>query len=179
MKLIAFAAATAALTLLAPSLGQAQAAPSAAQLALGRQIVEAQGGVANMSALAHNMSQSLMTAMGQNMPADQKQALQSAVDEVMVQMVPRALQISEQIYAGDFTEGQLKDMLAFYTSPTGRALAARLPEISQQTGAAMQQMSPAIQLKMLTLFCQKTTCPAELKAGIAQLDKSVPGNQRF
>jgi len=36
-----------------------------------------------------------------------------------------------EIYANQFSESQLRDLIAFYSTPTGRALTSKVPEIAE------------------------------------------------
>jgi hypothetical protein len=158
---------------------QTPAAPSPERLQLARRIIEAQGGLVNMAAMTRNMSQGLLASVGQGLPSEQRQALQESIEEANTDLLPRMLGVSERIYATEFDEKQLSDMLAFYNSPTGKTLTARLPQIGQEIGIAVAQMMPALQLKMLVRLCEKTDCPAALRQRIGTLRQSIPVEQRF
>jgi uncharacterized protein len=48
------------------------------------------------------------------------------------------------IYRRNFTQQEVDDMLAFYRSPTGRAVVDKLPATIQQAGQAVQKLLPPL-----------------------------------
>ena len=58
------------------------------------------------------------------------------LDEMLDRMAP--------VYARNFTVAELKDITAFYRSPTGQKLIARLPSISKESFAIGQQFGREI-----------------------------------
>ena len=48
-----------------------------------------------------------------------------------------------QTYKQAFTEPELREIIAFYTTPTGRKLATRLPEMMQRAAAAGGRLANA------------------------------------
>ncbi len=48
------------------------------------------------------------------------------------------------IYANNFSAGELRDLNAFYKTPTGQKLLAKLPVVTQQSMAAGQQFGRAV-----------------------------------
>jgi uncharacterized protein len=73
--------------------------------------------------------------------------------------------LMERIYAQEFTEAEIRDMIAFYRTPTGQKSAAKLP-ILQARGAAMGQQLVAAHKDELT---------AALTARAKQLQDSTTG----
>jgi hypothetical protein len=57
-----------------------------------------------------------------------------------------------KIYAADFTDEQLDSMIAFYTSPAGKALLDKTPEITQQTMGVVQQRMATLQPQVRQLM---------------------------
>jgi hypothetical protein len=64
------------------------------------------------------------------------------LDEMLDRMAP--------IYAKNFTVAELKDITAFYRSPTGQKLIARLPNISKESFAVGQQFGREIAAELHT-----------------------------
>ena len=179
MKL-ACAAALAALLL--PTIGWSQtpAAPDPERLRLARQIFEAQGGLANMTAVIKGaMASMAQSAAPQPGDTDFQKAVMTASNAAMIRMLPRLLDDMATVYANNFDETELKGILAFYQTPTGKALVAKLPQVGAQTAGAMGKMMPAMQLSVLESVCASMTCPATALDRLAKLKDAVPAGQRF
>jgi len=118
MSTFAIAAGLAALSLIAaPAL--AQTAPDPQRLALARQIFEVQGGATSAAAAIRGMQKS----MAESLPTPEaRQRMAEAMDSMVTAVLPRLYDELASFYASDFTEGQLKDILSFYKSPTGQAM---------------------------------------------------------
>jgi len=59
--------------------------------------------------------------------------------------------VYSQIYTSDFTDSELDGMIAFYNSPSGKALLEKLPDIGQQTMRIVQERMQALQPQMQQL----------------------------
>ena len=97
----------------------------------------------------------------------QDKAMQLAIDAVGWKAMKSEY---VKIYATDFTDEQLDAMIAFYTSPAGKALLDKTPEITQQTMGAVQQrmatLQPQVRQLMEDLASKlKATTPASPKSG--------------
>lgn len=62
----------------------------------------------------------------------------SAAERALVGVEPEAARAAADAYARAFTTAELRQLIAFYTTPLGRKLRERLPAITQETQAAMQ-----------------------------------------
>jgi hypothetical protein len=180
MKL-ACAAALAALLCPTLSWSQPPAAPDPQRLLLARQIFEAQGGVSNMTAAVRGA----MAGAAPNLPQqpgtdpEMQKKILAATNETMIKLLPRVIDEMAKVYANNFDEAELKSILAFYQSPAGRVLVAKMPEIGAQSGAAMGKLMPQVQLSVLEGVCASTTCTAPVQARLTQLKQSIPADQRF
>ena len=99
-------------------------------------------------------------------------AMKDALDDEFDQMIPQILDIAVQIYARDFTEQELSDLLAFYQSPTGRSMIAKTPQVAHDTMAAVIPLVPNMQRNLIDDFCVRMECKPEMKKSI--LDR-LPG----
>ena len=116
-------------------------APSPEQLALAREVVAVSG--------AEDMMNDMLEAMAPQM-ADQIVAGGASREfaarfveifrEEFARDAPRVTELISLAYAGAFTEAQLRDLHAFYLSPTGQALIAKMPALT----AAMTQVGVRI-----------------------------------
>ena len=101
------------------------------------------------------------------------------MDKAMSALLPHLVDQMAVIYAINFDEHQLKDMIAFYQSPTGKVMVEKMPEISRQSVMAMSRYMPQLQADMLDSMCAKTACPAAAQAQLAKLKASISADQRF
>jgi hypothetical protein len=165
-----------ALSLAAGPLAHAQADEGLARReAIVGQILEAQGGIAAMRQVMQNAGEAAGAQMLSNLPADKADEAKAFLHQVMVDvantMAPKLVQDAERVWAAEFTEQELRDILAFYQSPTGKSLAAKLPEISRQTGLIVGRHAPELQLMIVDRACAKFGCPANVLSQIEALKK--------
>jgi len=144
----------------AASSASPQADPALERLGLAKRLLDDMGGAANMtSALNTIMSAYAAQVTSQaNLPADRAEALRQAMSESLAAMTPRVLDEVARVYAQDFDAAQLADMTAFYEGPTGRALVAKLPQITQQSVMIGGRLMPEMQQEMIRRYCQKVSC---------------------
>jgi hypothetical protein len=57
-----------------------------------------------------------------------------------------------------FTEQELRDLVAFYEAPSGQALIAKTPQLTQKMMAQMPTIMAEMQGKMLQKLCAKLNC---------------------
>jgi hypothetical protein len=101
---------------------------------------------------------------------DGADALKSYVVDLMkvevADMEAKMLPKIAEIYAENFSEKQLNDILAFYASPTGQALLDKQPALAREAQLAVAPLVPPMQRDMIDkLFahvCQIQACtPAQ------------------
>jgi hypothetical protein len=56
-----------------------------------------------------------------------------------------------QIYKQNFSDKELKDMLAFYQSPTGQSMLEKMPIVTQESMQASQRMMTNVMPKINAL----------------------------
>ena len=161
-----------ALTLAAPAAASAAEAVSPARLALARELVEAAGGQENMSAMAQQMSHTMLTGLGQGMPDAPEpvvQAMRTAINATLEDSMPDLVSASVEIYAQTFTDDELKAMTQFYRTPAGRAMVQKMPALGARLGTAMAPLQVRMKLGVLARFCAQVACPDTLKTQIDAL----------
>jgi len=125
---LAFAA-TVALSAL-PAAAQQKAAPTAAQIALARELIVIKGAGKIFEAVIPGVIvEAKNTILAQN-PSLQKD-VNEVGDQLRVEYAPRLNDVLTQfatVFAGYFTEQELKDLLAFYKSPIGQKMTSLEPE---------------------------------------------------
>jgi hypothetical protein len=172
-----YASAFVAFALLAGAAQAQTAAPVDPQrLALAKQIFEAQGGAQNAAAAMRSVEKGML----ESMPSPEARERMTKVTETMAtEILPRMYDEMAAIYATDFTDAQLKDILAFYASPTGQALKAKAPVVAQQMGMVMVKLMPRFQLSVLDKVCAQTACTPQQQQQLAALKQAVPERERF
>jgi hypothetical protein len=113
----------------------AQKAPTAAQVNLARQIITISGEIHALDPLIPSVLQQTYTNFVQQNPD-----LQKPLVEVMKVLQPEFMKKQDEVtsmmattYASHFTEAELKEILAFYNTPTGKKMVAELPKVLQQS----------------------------------------------
>jgi hypothetical protein len=78
------------------------------------------------------------------------------------------------IYARRFTEPQLTDMLAFYRSPAGQALASQSAAITRDRLALARKYNAELLPHMVAAVCAKYTCPPPAAANPSAPTPTAP-----
>ena len=117
-----------------------------------------------------------MDAMAAQLPATgsaKQQAdmaqMRAFLKERLTVYTPQLAAGTEQVYARDFTAAQLRDIAAFYRTPTGRVMAAKMPEIARDSVQTMRPVMLKLQRDILAKVCSMTACTDPQKATLAQL----------
>jgi hypothetical protein len=74
--------------------------------------------------------------------------LRGRLQALMVNFVSGVLKQSPAIYARSFSAQEMRDIIAFYRTPTGAKALKTLPQISAEMGALMLPQIPALQQKV-------------------------------
>ena len=152
---------------------QAAASPASAErLRLARAVFEAQGGIENITAAMDRAMGALQR--GEPSTGEAADAARRIGADVVKQALPQIMDIEAHAYAETFDEQQLRYILAFYQSPTGQVMRAKLPELSEKTGQGMARLMPAITLKILEQVCAQTTCTAQQLKALQALKQAPP-----
>jgi hypothetical protein len=116
-------------------------APTPAMVDLARQILTASGESRALDPLIPSVMQQTYTNFVQQNPD-----LQKPLVETMTALQPEFMKLQSQVtdlmanaYAAHFTEAELKEMLAFYNSPTGKKYVAEMPKVMQESLAAARE----------------------------------------
>jgi hypothetical protein len=80
-----------------------------------------------------------MEKMGKGaMPASQQKALRDAVKEILP--YEDLIKWSTDVYLKHLTRKEIDDLAVFYRTPTGKKVAAKMPQIAGEVGAMMAPM---------------------------------------
>lgn len=180
MKSLVLVVATAALA----SGAWAQSAsppPDPARMDLARRMVAASGGEAKAEAQIRMVFGAVEKGLAQNLPPEESR-LQGPIFDSMVQQVvkitPQILEITTRAYADTFTEAELRDILAFQASETGKAMVRKTPalqaEVMGESLPLIMKLMPQIMRDSVERACAEEHCtPAQRQAIDAAIAKSA------
>ncbi|WP_213772848.1 DUF2059 domain-containing protein [Bradyrhizobium sp. dw_78] len=125
----------------APAQAQTQAQPSPAAVAAAKEILAMKHASAMYAAAVPNLVQQTKDQLLQSNLNYQKDLNEVAVI-VAQKLAGREQEIGEgmaKVYASEFTEQELKDLVTFYKSPLGQKLLGSEPKAIQESMAYMNQ----------------------------------------
>ncbi len=119
----------------------AQKAPTPAQVELARQIINTSGEVHALDPLIPSVMQAAYTNFVQQNPDLQKPLVETmqALQPEFMQKQAEVADMMANAYASHFTEAELKEILAFYNTPTGKKMVGELPKVMQQSLASARE----------------------------------------
>jgi uncharacterized protein len=109
---------------------QTAAQPSAAAVALARDVVEAKGALNMFDSVINGVIEYHKTVLLESNPNLQKD-LSDVSTRLAAEFAPRRTNLQTEIaraYASRFTEAELKEILAFYKTPLGKKLIVEEPK---------------------------------------------------
>lgn len=147
----------------------AGSSPSEAKIAKARQLIEAMGGVKIYSVISSALSDQLTDGASElvksmKLPSApiQKAVLNAIIREDFTQIyVPKVTELAAQAYAEEFTDQELNDALAFYTSPSGRSFTEKMPGLTSRMLPMTKQIFPELFRDALLKYCRRTNCPKD------------------
>jgi uncharacterized protein len=129
---------------------------------------------------SHDMIQRTMEAMlkpmdqmfhdqfkkdGKKVPADFEPRFTRMVNDILTNMPwEQMTQATVPVYQKHFTNGDVNNLIAFYTSPTGQKFLQEMPEV---TGEGMQVMMPIVRKYM-------NDAQARMQQQIKDMEQSAP-----
>ncbi len=159
--------------------------PDAGRLALAREVMAATGGVqtyetqlktmfGGISALTKSISPKETPAMAQL-----RESMFKYVLDEEVKALPQMLDDMASIYAEHLTEAELRDLLAWYKSESGRSIRAKMPvialELVQKQAPLMQKMRDGILSQAIARACEENHCTTEQRQTLTALvHKTAP-----
>ncbi|HEY1878625.1 MAG TPA: DUF2059 domain-containing protein [Caulobacteraceae bacterium] len=141
----------------------ASAPPSERQLALARELVEATGISGMLTAELRDVvgqTYASMAPAASPQTEARRKVLEEAQADAMSRLAPKIVQSMVDGYARNFTAKELSDTLAFYESPTGKAMVVKMPQLMRGMTANMIRDLPEIRREMGEEACAKITCTA-------------------
>ncbi len=122
------------------------ATPSPESLAAAHELMTVMKPAEQFKAILPVIIQNMKQAIVQGRPEVEKQydAMMPAFNESAQKRVKELTETLAAIYASNFTADELRDLTAFYRTPTGQKFLARQPAIAQQSLAAGQALGRAV-----------------------------------
>lgn len=132
-----------ALALAVPGLAFAQAQPSAAQIQIARDVVEASGSARSFDPIIPGMLQRSINAFVPQNPDLQKPIVESVqtIAPAFEKRRSEIIDILARVYAAKFTEAELKELLVFYRSTIGKKFVAEQPAVLEESFRRTQEWS--------------------------------------
>ncbi len=130
------------------------------KLSLAQQIYDIAGAPslrASARTLTSGLSVQLAGALSAR-DADHAKAMVAAVNDGLTSITPDLQNEAVSRIAREFSASQLKELLAFYSSPTGRLAARRIPQILQQTVASVLNYLPQMMHGIEDSYCSRVRC---------------------
>ena len=159
----------------------AQAPVDPARMALARQMVEQNGGEQAVKTQMNLMFELMKKNMEKEIPstggavADQ---LYDDLEQELDGLVPQLIDVNAKIYAENYTDKEMRDMLAFQMSDSGRSIMKKMPAVRAQaineTLPLVMTLMPNIMQKTADRVCEAQHCNAKERKFIeAALTKAL------
>lgn len=168
---------TAAALCLGPGAAQARQAPPPAAATASKATPETRALAARYFEAIHydkmlgQMMEQMVPVMVQtlrkqtpSLTDEQSQLVSETVVESTREMTEKMKAPMIDAVAEVFTEQELRDLVAFYEAPSGQALIAKTPELTQRMMAQMPAIMAETQGKMLQKLCAKLNCTGSAPA---------------
>jgi hypothetical protein len=136
----------------APAPAAPAAAPTASQLAVAKEVINASGLGRNFDFLVPQLMDQLRNAFAQTRPEimDELTKTLLALRPEFEQQKDAVMNAAAAAYASALTEAELKDIAAFFKSPAGVRYVATQPQVMDKLYAEMQTWSRSMSDLMLT-----------------------------
>ena len=96
-----------------------------------------------------------------NLTEDERDAIVSSAAEAMDDAMPLMLDEAARITARTFTPDQLREMIAFYETDSGKVIAAKTSVLPPMASQLVLTFAPVIRADVMTRACAKVDCNAE------------------
>jgi hypothetical protein len=144
----------------------AAVSPAGEKLALAQQLViviDAQGMMRRMTdAMTSQFSKSFSGTSGDS---EMGSFMARLMNDEMETLIRKTLPQFVQVYADTFDVQDLRDLVAFYTSPLGKRLIEKGPELSRRGQSIMQPYLPGLQATLIAKtfdhVCEVKGCSAD------------------
>ncbi len=149
-------------------------APTAHQLELSHQLIEASGASANYDKLIDGMMRQIFAQAAQGQTAQSQQnlaSLEQAEEKTMAKIKPKIFEVVRNAYATTYTESEMQAILAFDRTPAGQAMIAKAPLLTQNLMGGVISLMPTIKSEMVDAVCDSLHCTrAQRQAMITKMN---------
>ena len=128
-----------------------QAQPSLTQVQLARELIESNGSLRALDAIVPTYLEQTRRMFGQTNP-DLLGPLGEVTASLQKEFEGKRSEVVDGIaraYAARFTEAELKELVTFYNSPTGKKFVTTLPAVLQESFERMQAWSTKLSEEMV------------------------------
>ncbi|HWE47761.1 MAG TPA: DUF2059 domain-containing protein [Caulobacteraceae bacterium] len=159
----------------APVIASAQTAPAATpvdpeRLALAHQLLDEM----NMKQMFHGILGKMFEAMPmKSAPGFDMRQFGKSMGAGFESAVPEFEEIEAKAYADTFTADELRGAVAFYGSPSGKALLAKLPELTAKMTPAIYAVMPKVFAVTDADYCKHVQCSTEMKDGFRREEDMI------
>jgi hypothetical protein len=162
----------------------AMAAPALAQdspggpidpqrLALAREYMRESHIDAAMRGVLANMARSMPQLSADGATDVKGRQLANSFSVGMDAALPQLMDTTAQATARVFTTQELKDLVTFYGSPSGRSMVAKMPELMQQVGPMAMQIMQTVYTTAEADYCRHETCTEADHARFQRLQSAL------
>jgi hypothetical protein len=152
-----------------------------AKLELARQVFAANGGVEAFKTQMNAMFSGMSQMMRASVPAGGEKLADAIVRNISdeeLKLIPSLVDLSAEVYAENLSQQELRDLLAWANSESGRSIRQKMPQVTQQLMVRMvpmmQAMMPSLMQKTLDRACAEAKCTPEVRKVVAEaLDKAT------
>ncbi len=155
-----------------PAMAMAQTAPppSAHQLELAKRVMNDVGGEKMvdqiMNAMMGSMTAQMANGQSKDIQEKNRTVIVPALQATMSRVMPKLMDLVTVSYAQTFSEQELTDIDAFYRSPSGQSMIAKMPQMMTSTMQAMGPIQIEIRQDFAQEVCQRTTCTPVMRAAL-------------
>jgi len=128
--------------------------PSAGAIAAAKELLELKGSTRMFDPLVPGIIETVKNNYLQTNPALYKD-LTDVATQLRTEFAPKRAEVINQVavlYAQRFSEQELKDVVAFYKTPTGKKFIAEEPTVIEQSLSAAQAWSQKLSEEVLSRF---------------------------
>ena len=139
----------------------AQADPTQRQLDLAQRYVSAMRMERTFEATMDAMSPGLLPP-DENLPPEKREAILAAIRQVTGEMVASLSREMAPMLVEVYTQKELEDVVAFYESPSGRAMIDKAPQLSARMAPLLRDLAPRMRTELRERLCKISACPPEV-----------------
>jgi hypothetical protein len=86
--------------------------------------------------------------------------------ETTAVLMPRYIEQMSSVYAQTYTAAELEGLISFYSSPIGRSVLDKTPDLAPEASAALEKLLPEIDFEFQRRLCRRVGCAETLEASI-------------